>query len=283
MRYEIKHISRYLYAAPVRRCAMMLCLKPRRDPRQNILDFRVSTTPHTPLTSEMDSYGNMKHILNIYREHDALEVTADSTVQMASTGPGPRSLGLSSWEEVRSWAGSFDYWDFMHPSTFARPSSALAGFVDRLGIKPEGDPLGSLLNLSDMLHHTLEYVPGSTSVVSPIDHILESGQGVCQDYAHVMIAIARSWGVPVRYVSGYLYVDETGGYAPEAATHAWVECRLPSLGWVGFDPTNKSFIDERYVRIAVGRDYQDVAPTSGILMGGGETSLEVSVMMRATG
>ena len=224
MRYEIKHISRYLYAAPVRRCAMMLCLKPRRDPRQNIIDFRVSTTPHTPLTSEMDSYGNMKHILNIYRGHDALEVTADSTVQMASTGPGPRSLDLSSWEEVRSWAGSFDYWDFMHPSTFARPSPALAGFVERLGIKPEGDPLGSLLNLSDMLHHTFEYVPGSTSVVSPIDHILESGQGVCQDYAHVMIAIARSWGVPVRYVSGYLYVDENGGYAPEAATHAWVEC-----------------------------------------------------------
>ena len=127
--------------------------------------------------------------------------------------------------------------------------------------------------LSDTLYRSFEYVPGSTTAVSPIDHILESGRGVCQDYAHVMIAIARSWGVPTRYVSGYLLLNETGSELPESTTHAWVECQLPGVGWVGFDPTNRGLADERYVRIAVGRDYQDVAPTRGVLLGGGGSSL----------
>ena len=93
-----------------------------------------------------------------------------------------------------------------------------------------------------------------------------------------MIAIARCWGVPARYVSGYMYVTHQ---AQETATHAWVECRLPGLGWIGFDPTNRSLADERYVRIALGRDYQDVAPTRGILLGGGDSRLEVDVRMQA--
>ena len=126
----------------------------------------------------------------------------------------------------------------------------------------------------------IEYVPGSTSAISPIDHILESGRCVCQDYAHVMIVIARSWGVPTRYVSGYVHVSETGKQTPESASDAWVECLLPDLGWVGFDPTNRSLADERCVRIAVGCDHQDVSPTRGVLVGGGESSLEVSVRMR---
>ena len=96
-----------------------------------------------------------------------------------------------------------------------------------------------------------------------------------------MIAIARSWGVPTRYVSGYVYVERTGDHTPETASHAWVECWLGDLGWVGFDPTNQRLVDERYVSVAVGRDYQDVAPSRGVLIGGGETSVDVSVRMRA--
>ena len=137
-----------------------------------------------------------------------------------------------------------------------------------------------LLRLSDTLHNSFHYVPGSTSVASPIEHILESGRGVCQDYAHVMIAIARSWGIPARYVSGYLHITGPDGEeVQENATHAWVECLLPELGWVGFDPVNKSVSDERHVRIAVGRDYQDVSPTRGVYRGGGQTRLDVNVQV----
>ena len=103
-------------------------------------------------------------------------------------------------------------------------------------------------------------MPGSTTAVSPIDHILETGEGVCQDYAHVMIAIARSWGVPTRYVSGYVSARKAGMSAPQSATHAWAECFLPDLGWTEFDPTNPELPSERRVRVAVGRDYHDVSP-----------------------
>ena len=136
----------------------------------------------------------------------------------------------------------------------------------------------------DSFTASFSYVPGSTSAASPIDDILQSGCGVCQDYAHVMIAVSRSWGIPSRYVSGYLSeTGQPGGQAVGNATHAWVECLLPDLGWIGFDPTNVSPVDQRHVRIAVGRDYQDVSPTQGVRQGGGETNLEVDVQINQKG
>ena len=281
VRYEIEHVSRYSYASPVRNCVMSLCLEPRNDLGQRLLRFDVTTDPLVPLNGEMDSFGNTKHVLNVHREHEALEVTARSTVELTPAAPLPDSLGPDAWEEIRSWKESFGDWDFTHPSDFTRPSPALASFVDRHGIaRPSGDPLRALTELSDTLHRSFEYTLGSTSVISPIDHILESGQGVCQDYAHVMIAVARTWGVPTRYVSGYFYVPGPAGEpARGTATHAWVECRLPELGWVGFDPTNRSLADDRHVRIAVGRDYGDVAPTRGVFQGVAETRLDVNIGM----
>ena len=119
-------------------------------------------------------------------------------------------------------------------------------------------------------------------MTSSIEHILESGRGVCQDYAHTMIAIARSWSIPARYVSGYLHLAGLDGeQALENATQAWVECLLPELGWVGFDPTNRCLADERHLRIAVGRDYRDVSPTRGVLRGGESRSIEVAVQVSA--
>ena len=218
--------------------------------------------------------------LHVHREHEALEITARSKVEPAPLTPLPDGLGADAWRDIGSGKASFIHWDFTHPSVLARPSPALANFVDRNGIKRADDPLKDLLRLSDTLHSSFHYLPGSTSVASPIEHVLKSGRGVCQDYAHVMIAIARSWGIPARYVSGYLHViGPAGEQAQENATHAWVECLLPELGWVGFDPANKSVSDERHVRIAVGRDYQDVSPTRGVYRGGGDTRLEVDVQV----
>ena len=281
--YRIEHVSRYLYSSPVRQCVLSLCLKPRDDAGQRLLSFDVATDPPALLNSETDFFGNTKHVLTIHQEHQGLEITSRSTVERTRATALPGPLGAGAWEKIRSWTESSGYWDFTHPSAFARPSSALTAFVDELDIEAEGDPLEALLSLSDTLYRSFQYVPGSTSAVSPIEHILESRQGVCQDYAHVMIAIARSWEVPARYVSGYLYVDgQAGEEAPQTATHAWVECRLPDLGWIGFDPTNRCMADERYVRIATGRDYQDVSPIRGVFVGGGEVRLTVDVRVRKT-
>ena len=196
--YEIEHVSRYLYSSPVRHCVLSLCLKPRDDADQRLLRFDVVTVPPAPLNSETDFFGNTKQVLNIHQEHEMLEITARSTVERMRAASLPDSMGADAWDEIRSWKESFSYWDFTHDSAFARPSPALTAFVDELGIKAGGDPLETLLHLSDTLHRSFQYAPGSTSVVSPIEHILESRQGVCQDYAHVMIAIARSWHIPIR-------------------------------------------------------------------------------------
>ena len=279
-RYEIEHVSRYFYDIPVRHSVMSLCLMPRDDGGQRLLRFSISTDPPASMNSEADTYGNTKHVLNIHREHQFLEIATRSTVETTPPPDLPSSLAPNAWEKICRDRESLAHWDFTHDSAFVRPSPALTDFVERVGIKPTKDPLESVSLLSDNIYHALQYVPGSTSAVSPIEHALESGQGVCQDYAHVMIAIARSWGVPTRYVSGYLYVaGKDGEQARTSASHAWVECLFPDLGWVGFDPTNHCLADQRHVRVAVGRDYQDVSPVRGVLRGGGGARMEVEVRM----
>ena len=280
--YRIEHVSRYTYSLPIRHSMLSVCLQPRSDAQQRLMAFDLTTAPPAAFNSEPDVFGNTKHVLNVHGEHGSLELVTRSTVERERPAPLPDALGPDAWEEVRSWRDDFDCWDFTHPSVYARPSPALAAFVDELNIAAGGDPLESLLRLSDTLHRSFEYVPGSTSAASPIEDTLKSRKGVCQDYAHVMIAIARSWGVPARYVSGYLYVEgQDGDAAVQYASHAWVECRLPGLGWVGFDPTNRCLAGERHIRVGVGRDYHDVAPVRGIFLGGGSTRLEVEVRVRA--
>ena len=280
--YRIEHVSRYAYSLPIRHCMLSLCLTPRSDAQQRLLAFDLATDPPAASNSETDIFGNTKHVLNVHEEHGSLELVTRSTVERERPAPLPHSLGAGAWDAVRSWRDAFDYWDFTHPSVYARPSPELTAFVDELNIRAGDDPLESLLRLSDTLHRSFEYVPGSTTAASPIEETLKSRKGVCQDYAHVMTAIARSWDVPARYVSGYLYVEGRDGEAAlQYASHAWVECRLPGLGWVGFDPTNRCLADERHIRVGVGRDYHDVAPVRGIFLGGGSTRLEVEVRVRA--
>ena len=280
VRYDIEHVSHYLYSSPVRHSVMSLCVKPRDGSGQRLLSFEVRTRPSSPLNAETDGFGNTKHVLNIHREHSNLEIIAHSTVETTHAAPLPNALGRGAWDEVRSRTASFAHWEFTRPSVFARPTPELAALIDRQGIGPADDPLQSLVGLRDSIHHSFRYMPGSTTAVSPIDHILETGEGVCQDYAHVMIAIARSWGVPTRYVSGYVSARKAGMSAPQSATHAWVECFLPELGWTEFDPTNPELPNERRVRVAVGRDYDDVSPTRGVFVGNTDSLLEVSVRMR---
>ena len=281
VRYHITHVSRYRYSARVRQCTMLLCLEPREDRRQRLLHFEIETHPAGSLNREKDSFGNTRHVLDIRQAHRCLEITARSTLEATPPGALPERLDAGAWDEVRVPGGSFGDWDFMQPSALVRPSPALDAFVDRHRIEPGDDPLESLLRLSDTLYHRLQYVPGATSAESPVDHVLHTDRGVCQDYAHVMIAIARSWSIPARYVSGYLHVTgQSDGRLPDNATHAWVECRLPGLGWTGFDPTNRSLAGEGHLRIAAGRDYRDVSPTRGVIHGGGEARLEVDVQVR---
>ena len=154
----------------------------------------------------------------------------------------------------------------------------LAELKEALNVKRRDDPLRLLRELNTSLYHWFDYVPKSTRVDSPIDDALRARAGVCQDFAHIMMALVRTLRIPCRYVSGYLYHGaKNQDRSSEGASHAWVEAFLPDLGWVGFDPTNNLIVGERHIRAAVGRDYADVPPTRGVFRGDAESELAVAV------
>ena len=279
MRYDVEHRTRYAYSENPRGCVLTLCLQPVSGPGQRVVGFGIETEPAAPLSPERDWFGNRRHVLNVHRRHRSLTITSRFQAELESR---QRPEVTGDWDEVRSWGRRPEYWHLVRPSRLARPSTALDDYVRRERLQPDDDPAATMRRLSDRIHRSFAYEPGSTSADSPIEHVLESGRGVCQDFAHVMIAIARSWGVPSRYVSGYLHTTGVPGEQTVASgSHAWVECRLPGAGWVGFDPTNATFSDERHIRVAAGRDYADVSPISGVFQGAGDAKIQVDVIVKA--
>ena len=175
------------------------------------------------------------------------------------------------------------FFEFLEPSHFARPTEALTAFGRELRLSREIDPLSLLRRLKHQLYESFEYAPKSTRVDSPIDDALAARRGVCQDFAHVMIALVRNMGIPCRYVSGYLFHSHTGDErSVDGASHAWVEAWLPSLGWIGLDPTNRTLAMDRHIRVAIGRDYYDVPPTRGSFKGNARSELGVAVRVQTT-
>ena len=281
VRYRIKHRSHYFYQLRAYGSVMALCLQPWQNDKQKLTKLDISISPTAPLTVEQDNFGNHYHYFSIHRGHHEIEVVMDAEVELHNIEHFPAVLDAGSWKELESWHDTFECWDFLQPSHLTSAPDLLEGFIAKHGIATTDDPLGSLQQLNKKLYECLQYRPGSTTVDSTVEQILTTEQGVCQDYAHLMIAIARRWGIPARYVSGYLC---TTGVAHEQATsdatHAWLECKLPRLGWVGFDPTNCSNNDTRHVCVAIGRDYSDVPPTRGMMQGGGNSQLEVQVTIQ---
>ena len=281
IRYRIEHTSHYRYQLLASGSIMSLCLQPRQDAQQQLQTFDLCIEPAATLSSEQDSFGNHYHYFSIHRGHHEVKITMRAEVTLQPPKPLPAALKADTWQQLRRLQHAFAYWDFMQPSVLTAPSAALTTFMQDNGIAPASDPLSSLQALNTKLYECLQYLPGSTSVESTLEQILATRQGVCQDYAHIMLAIARAWGIPARYVSGYLCTTgQLHEQATSNATHAWVECLLPPLGWVGFDPTNCSNQDTRHVRIAIGRDYRDVPPTRGTRQGGGNTQLDVEVKVQ---
>lgn len=258
---------------------MSLRLRPRQDRGQRVEDCSIAAEPAGSLSAGCDAFGNPWHLLAVRSTHQMLEVLARSRVRTAppdETFPGAGQVG---WDDYRMLAPDPGHWDFIGESAFARSSPALYSFAERNGLlRPVAEPLADLAGLSAAIYREFEFAPGSTTASSPIEDMLESGRGVCQDYAHLMIALARRWGVPSRYVSGYLHIaDDAGSPIRQAAMHAWVECLLPGGRWVGFDPANDCSVGGGYIRVAVGRDYLDAAPTAGVYQGGWDSELTVEI------
>jgi len=281
MYYSIKHETHFRYSQPINESVMELYMQPRTEGNQRCLRFKLQTSPRARLFEQYDYLGNIVHFFDIPAQHDQLIVVADSVVELVAPPLLPERLGDDAWGAVDQAAHEGDFWDMLAPSPRTMPTPLLEQFALELDVRRRVDPLQLLYEITDQVFKAFDYSPDSTDVDSPMDVVLETRRGVCQDYAHVMAALVRRVGIPCRYVSGYLYYHKEFRSTPDA-THAWVEAYLPPIGWVGFDPTNDILAGERHIRAAVGRDYDDVPPTRGIFKGKAETELDVIVEVSAT-
>jgi len=283
MFYSIRHVTRFRYNAPVREAVMELRMQPRSEGPQTLRSFQIATNPRAQLYAYTDHLGNAVYHFNMLREHEELRIEAQAVVEIGQMRPLPENLDALEWGRYNAFNLSDDHFDMLEPSKFARPSPELEAFMRIADLsKPEGDPLTALKKLQRTIYDSFEYQSGVTEVNSPIEVALEQRRGVCQDFAHIMTAIGRVWRIPCRYVSGYLYHKGSRDRSAADATHAWVEAYLPSLGWVGFDPTNNIMACERHIRAAVGRDYSDVPPTRGTYKGGADSELSIAVSLEPT-
>lgn len=279
--YSIRHLTKFRYDEPVNESVMEVRMQPRSDTDQRCLAFSLSVSPRCRVFPYRDHMGNNIHHFDIPGDHSQLVIVAESLVERQAGVIVPSFLSPDAWSELDATVAAGDFWEMLMPSDFAKPTPKLLEFGKQLGIQRRDDPLMVLHELNAALYDRFEYMQKSTHVDSPIDDALENGKGVCQDFAHIMIALARHIGIPCRYVSGYLHHrKEDHDRSVEDASHAWVEAFLPSLGWTGFDPTNRLIADERHIRTALGRDYADVPPTRGTFRG--KTDSELSVAVRVT-
>ena len=282
MRYDIEHTTSYQYEENINSCVMSLCMQPRNHRGQTVSNFFIRTAPATSFSVEFDAFGNRHHFFDIDHPHDQLDITVSAVIERQMRDPPSEAFTLpqSSWDELTALKNDWDMWEYLCTTELTTVSNLLNDWLSTIPCPAETDPYSRLKSLTQHMFKTFEYQPGSTHVDSTIDHFLDIKAGVCQDYAHLMIAVARSWGIPSRYVSGYLYDQEEQTLRAANATHAWVECWLPQLGWMPFDPTNAKVDDENLITVAIGRDYRDVAPSRGITFGGGRSELSVGVNVK---
>jgi transglutaminase-like putative cysteine protease len=277
MAYSVRHVTSFRYEPAVRESVMEVRMQPRTDFRQRCLSFSLNIDPRASMMMYRDFYGNAVHNFDIPERHRVIEVIAQAIVDVLPA----RSLDVDAvddWSELDERVAQTDYWEMLLPSHFAMPSELLEKLAVELDLRRRGNPLELLQELNSRLYEMFDYAPNTTEVDSPIDDALKARRGVCQDFAHIMITLARQLKIPCRYVSGYLYhEDKSKDRSPAGATHAWVEAYLGELGWVAFDPTNNLEGCDRHVRVAVGRDYSDVPPTRGVYKGEAESELSVVV------
>jgi transglutaminase-like putative cysteine protease len=278
MFYSIKHQTRFRYDSPVSESLMELRMQPRSEWRQRCASFFVKVLPRARVLNYRDHLGNQVHQFNVAAKHTELLITAEAMVETFEPEFIPDSLPDQAWAQLDDLLAKQDYWEFLLPSEFAEPTPLLLELAASLRVERRADPLSLVRQVNEGVYRHFEYVPKHTDVNSPIDHALRDRKGVCQDFAHVAIALLRLVKIPCRYVSGYVFHSPSEkDRSRDGATHAWIEAFLPTLGWVGFDPTNNLLAGERHIRTSIGRDYGDVPPTRGIFRGNAQSELAVIV------
>lgn len=290
--YSVVHETHYAYESRVAVAQQLLHLTPRELPWQDLRSHRVVVDPVPSETTEhQDYFGNAVLHAVIDSPHDELTVRAESVVTVAPRTGGKVPPGSPAWEAVRdslkaaSDRAMLEAAEFLFESPHIRMSAGLVDFVTPCF--PAGRPfLEGVWELNRRIHRDFAFDNSATSVSTPIAKVLELRRGVCQDFAHLMTGCLRAIGLPARYVSGYILTTPPPGHVKLVgadASHAWVSVFCPGTGWVDFDPTNDLVVDDEHITLAWGRDFSDVAPMRGVILGGGEQELEVHVTVMPSG
>lgn len=278
--YQVRHVTRYRYEKAVSECVMEVRKCPLSEGSQRCLNFSLRVDPEATVFHYQESCGNVVYHFNHPQPHRELSITAEALVELKDPPPLPACLQDSAWEELAQLGDDASFCDYVLPSPLVKPTEALRELYRELKGSNSEDPLTLVRRLNHEIYSRFDYVPLSTQVDSPIDTALNSKQGVCQDFAHILVALCRQAGIPSRYVSGYLFHRKDGkDRSLEDASHAWVEVYLPALGWLGLDPTNDILARERHIRTCLGRDYKDVPPTRGVYRGESASELSVAVQV----
>ena len=275
MRYRVRHQTVYRYSEDVSLSHSLLTCQPRSTSWQQVLscDTWIEPTP-TFWEKRRDALGNWIGYFSLEERHRQLSIVCRSLVEM-SPRPSPSDPAIA-WDQLPALEP--DLYQFLYATAWTDCADCKTYASPSFGAGRSA--YAAALELTARVHQDFVYVPGSTLVSTPISQVMKQRQGVCQDFAHVMVSCLRSFGLPARYVSGYLLTQPPPGQARLVgadASHAWVSVWLPALGWVDFDPTNNCLCDERHVVLAWGRDYQEVAPVRGVVLGGGRQQIQVGV------
>ncbi len=282
-RYRVTHRTRYRYDAPVAVSYGQSCLLPRDTDRQRCVASALTVSP-TPedVRERVDFFGNRATYFRVDETHDALEIVATSDVDVE---PLP-AVEAPTLGEMRSLLASLDGDERVEATHYRLPSPRVPidDRVRRFGAASFDDAEPFADCLSDLMVRVgerFEFDAEATTVTSTLDDLFEQGAGVCQDFAHLVVACLRAEGIPARYVSGYLETLPPPGrprLVGVDVSHAWVSAKVPGTGWLDLDPTNRQFVDERYVTTGWGRDYDDVPPLKGVIYSDSvRTKLTVSV------
>jgi transglutaminase-like putative cysteine protease len=291
MKYRVRHQTAYRYAEPASLSQNELYLHPRETGSQQLLESRLSIVPEPQYQHRRkDYFGNIVHVFLVQQPHRELSITATSLVA-TSVSATPQPDQTPSWESTAGQLADHTDPGLLMPYQFVFASPLVAATPATKAYAqssfPPGRPLlEAALELTARIFNEFTYDKAATTVDTAVDQVLASRKGVCQDFAHLAISCLRSLGLAARYVSGYLETKPPPG-KPKLigadASHAWFSLFVPGWGWIDLDPTNNLIPSESHITVAWGRDYGDVTPVKGVVMGGGSHTLAVKVDITAQG
>jgi transglutaminase-like putative cysteine protease len=288
MRFKVSHKTTYRYSDPVIQSQHLLHLRPRALDRQRVHNFALDVTPNPEvLSTRTDAFGNFATIIALEDPHEEFIATAESLVE---TKPGTPDIARSklAWDELTADLETLpapeglSIRQYACGSVLTLPTGPIRSFAARHFDK--GRPvLDGAFAMVREIFETFTYDPTATDVSTPVAEVLEKRHGVCQDFSHLALACMRTLRIPSKYVSGYLLTHPPPGQEKlegADASHAWISVWAPETGWVDFDPTNGLVVGEEHISVAHGRDFQDVSPVTGVLLGGGAHVIDVEVDVR---